>query len=119
MIISTSSQTQNWVATRSLTSLRKSFELLRVGVRAELHGLFVPLLGLCNIGNDADGAELLDDLRIKCRAKHQCGTRAAGLGGAAQQKPRRDEITALQKIRAAVDECGDLLGVEVLGRPCV
>ncbi len=74
------------------------------------------MTGLCNIGNDADGAELLDDERVKCRAKRQCGTRAAGLGGAAQQEPRRDEITALQRICAAVDENGDLLGVEVPGR---
>jgi hypothetical protein len=48
-------------ATRSLTRLREFFEPLRSCVRAELHGLFVPLTGLCNIGNDADGAELLDD----------------------------------------------------------
>jgi hypothetical protein len=104
------------LAVRSLTRAREFCEPLRGGLRAEFHGLFVPLTGLRNIGNDADGAELLDDERVKCRAKHQCGTRAAGLGGAAQQKPRRDEITALQRIRSAVDERGDLLGVEVPGR---
>jgi hypothetical protein len=103
-------------ATRSLTSLRESCEPLRGGVRTQFRGLFVPLTGLRNVRNDADGSELPDDQRIKCRAKHQCGTRAAGLRGAVQQEPRRDEITALQRIRAAVDERGDLLGVEVRGR---
>ncbi len=100
----------------SLTSLREFCELLRGGIRAEFRGLLVPPAGLRNIGLDADGAELLDDERVKCRAKHQCSTRVAGLGGAPQQKPRRGDIAALQKILATVDERGDLLGVKVQGR---
>jgi hypothetical protein len=100
----------------SLTSLREFCEPLRRGVRAEFGGLFVPLTGLRNIGHDADGAELLDGERVKCSSKHQCGTRAAGLGGAPQEKPRRGDIATLEKICAAINERGYLLGIEARGR---
>ena len=68
------------------------------------------------VGLNTDDAELPNDKRIKSRAKHQRGVCATGLSGPPQQKSGRGEIASLQISRAAVDERGDLLGVDTQNR---
>jgi hypothetical protein len=92
--------------------LRESYQALRSGLRAEVRGLPVPLSGLCNIGLDADGAELLHFKRVERLSQHQRGTSTAGISGTSQQKPRRGEIANLQKILGAINERGDRVGIE-------
>ena len=101
---------------RSVTRLRELCETPRRNVRAKFRGLLVPLTGLCDIGRDADGAALMHDKRVKCFSKHQGGIGAPGLGGSPEQQPRCGEIAILEKILGAIDECGDLVVVELQDR---
>ena len=101
---------------RSLTGLCEIRQSLRGGFRAKFCGLLVPLARLCNIGLDADGAELMEEKRVKTLSKHQCGIGAAGFGGTPQQNPRRSEIAVFEKIIAPAEERSDLISAERTGR---
>jgi hypothetical protein len=100
----------------SLTNFCEICQALRGGRRAKFRGLLVPQAALFNIGLNADSAELIKVKRVKCLSQHQCGIGAAGFGGTPQQKSRRGEIAILEKITAAADARGDLIGAEWRGR---
>ena len=67
--------------TLSCLLILEACKTLRCSVRAEFRSFLVPLPGASEVGLNTDDAELLNDQRIKSRAKHQRCVCAASLSG--------------------------------------